>query len=252
MLQQKQFRILLIGDNCIDEYQYGDVDRISPEAPVPIFKYQYSIEKPGMAGNVRQNLINLNCHVDFLTGKPNKKVRLIDTKSHYHITRIDYDVKSDPVDLTLCHSDYDAVVVSDYNKGSVSYETIDHLQEKFTCPIFVDTKKKQGDRFNHCFLKINKLEYDHLETANDKLIVTRGSRSVLYFENKNLIEEYQVPNIPVFDVCGAGDTFLAALTYAYLDTTDIDQAIKFAVRASSISIQHFGTYAPTLEEIKCA
>ncbi len=36
---QKPFQILLIGDSCIDEYQYGTVDRISPEAPVPIFKY---------------------------------------------------------------------------------------------------------------------------------------------------------------------------------------------------------------------
>jgi len=51
----KPFQILLIGDSCIDEYQYGTVDRISPEAPVPIFKYLRSEEKPGMVYNVRNN-----------------------------------------------------------------------------------------------------------------------------------------------------------------------------------------------------
>ena len=37
--QQKKFNILLVGDNCIDCYQYGTIDRISPEAPVPVFKF---------------------------------------------------------------------------------------------------------------------------------------------------------------------------------------------------------------------
>ena len=57
---QKPYQILLIGDSCIDEYQYGTVDRISPEAPVPIFKYIRSEEKPGMVFNVRNNLEKLD------------------------------------------------------------------------------------------------------------------------------------------------------------------------------------------------
>ena len=35
--QQRQFKILLVGDNCKDIYQYGTIDRLSPEAPVPVF-----------------------------------------------------------------------------------------------------------------------------------------------------------------------------------------------------------------------
>ena len=38
--QQKKYKILLIGDSCVDEYHYGSTDRISPEAPVPVFKYK--------------------------------------------------------------------------------------------------------------------------------------------------------------------------------------------------------------------
>jgi len=36
--QRTKYKILLIGDSCIDEYHYGSTDRISPEAPVPVFQ----------------------------------------------------------------------------------------------------------------------------------------------------------------------------------------------------------------------
>ena len=58
------------------------------------------------------------------------------------------------------------------------------------------------------------------------------------------------PTVEVSDVCGAGDTFLAALVYRYIESKDIIDAIEFAVRASSITVQHLGNYAPTLEEIQ--
>ena len=54
--QQKSFKILLIGDACNDTYTYGYVNRISPEAPVPVFEPHYTIHHDGMAGNVRKNL----------------------------------------------------------------------------------------------------------------------------------------------------------------------------------------------------
>ena len=53
-------------------------------------------------------------------------------------------------------------------------------------------------------------------------------------------------------MCGAGDTFLAAVAYSYLETGSIEEAIKFAMRASAVTVQHVGVYAPRLEEIKHA
>ena len=50
MEQQKPFKILLIGDLCQDVYQFGTVDRISPEAPVPVFIRDHEQTNPGMAG----------------------------------------------------------------------------------------------------------------------------------------------------------------------------------------------------------
>jgi sugar/nucleoside kinase (ribokinase family) len=60
---------------------------------------------------------------------------------------------------------------------------------------------------------------------------------------------YVAPRVEIADVCGAGDTFLAALAYKHLLTRNMDQAISFAIKASTVTVQHIGVYAPTLEEI---
>ena len=50
-------------------------------------------------------------------------------------------------------------------------------------------------------------------------------------------------------MCGAGDTFLAALVVEYLKTYSIEKAIEIANIAASITVKHIGVYAPTWEEI---
>ena len=62
-VQQTKYRILLVGDVCLDIYWFGVVDRISPEAPVPVFQYKYTEQHAGMAGNVSLNLETLGCEV---------------------------------------------------------------------------------------------------------------------------------------------------------------------------------------------
>jgi bifunctional ADP-heptose synthase (sugar kinase/adenylyltransferase) len=176
--QQKQFTILLIGDYCTDIYQYGTVDRISPEAPVPVFKFNYEEQRPGMAGNVYQNLIALGCDVQFLHGNTSIKTRLIDSRSKQHIVRIDNDVVSMPLELeTDVPPVYDAIVISDYNKGTVSYELIEKLKHQ-GIPVFIDTKKTDLARLEGCYVKINSLEYSLAKTFPTELIVTTGKDGV--------------------------------------------------------------------------
>jgi sugar/nucleoside kinase (ribokinase family) len=55
--------------------------------------------------------------------------------------------------------------------------------------------------------------------------------------------------VEVSDVTGAGDTFLAAFAYQYLNTKNLLQSTQFAIAASAVTVQHFGVYAPTLKEI---
>lgn len=245
---RKKFRILLIGDSCIDTYIYGMVRRISPEAPVPVFEPVSEITMGGMADNVNKNLKTLGCDVDFLHGQISKKTRLIDQRTKQHIVRIDQDAISHPLEFdSAIPNIYDAIVISDYDKGTISYEVIEELINSVTVPIFVDTKKTDLQKLNGCYIKINDLEHRLLKTMPDPewLVVTHGDCGASW-------NGWQCPaqKVEITDVTGAGDTFLAALCYQFLVTNDLQKAIEFANRAAGITVQHLGVYAPTAEEIQ--
>jgi bifunctional ADP-heptose synthase (sugar kinase/adenylyltransferase) len=247
--QQKKFNILLIGDACEDTYTYGYVNRISPEAPVPIFEPHYTIHHDGMAGNVCKNLEALGCDVNFLHGAVSKKNRLIDQRTKQQLLRLDKDAISEPVTFeTAIPPIYDAIVISDYNKGTVSYELIEELAKEVDVPIFVDTKKTDLARLSGCYVKINALEKSRATSLPkiDHLIITQGHHGATWNGwgyPAELVGD-------VTDVCGAGDTFLAALAYQFLVTNNMPDAVKFANRAAAVTVQHVGVYAPRLEEIK--
>lgn len=243
---QKKLHILVIGDDCKDIYEYGQVNRLSPEAPVPVFKQIQTEERRGMAGNVCNNLVNLGCTVTFIHGEPSTRTRLIDMRSKQHIVRIDNDVYAEPIiDIEELDLTADAIVISDYQKGTVSYELIETLRKEYTGPIFVDTKKPDLARFEGCFVKINKMEMMLSSSQPSDLIVTLSENGVSYKDRW-----YPAKEIEVVDVTGAGDTFLAALTYSYIVNRDIDIAINFAISASAVTVQHTGVYAPTEDEIE--
>ena len=62
-----QVRALVVGDLMLDEYIWGVVDRISPEAPVQIVEVKRKELRLGGAGNVINNLLTLNCQVDVIS-----------------------------------------------------------------------------------------------------------------------------------------------------------------------------------------
>jgi len=247
----KRFKILLIGDNCKDTYVYGTVNRLSPEAPVPVFQPQHEVVLDGMAGNVCKNLEALHCEVKFFHSEVSEKKRLIDSRSKQHLIRIDQDAKCTPILGAFIETSelnqYNAVVISDYNKGTVPSTLIDWLRKEYKGPIFLDTKKTDLAKFNGCYIKINQLEKNLAKTLPDDewLIVTKGEQGAEYLGHTLKPEMSD----DVIDVCGAGDTFLAALVYRYLDTKDIRKAIIFANRAAGLTVQHVGVYAPKLEEL---
>lgn len=242
--QQKQFKILLIGDNCIDVYQYGTVDRLSPEAPVPIFVPTHKEEREGMAGNVYANLKALGCDVTLVCGSASRKTRLIDSRTKQQLLRMDNDYKSIPI-VNVDPTGYDAIVISDYDKGVVSYDLIEKLIES-KLPVFIDTKKTDLERMQGAWVKINELEFSKIKSSCTGLIVTLGDKGAVIPHHEISLP---APKVEVVDVTGAGDTFLAALAYKWLDTGSISAALFFAIEASSVTVQHFGCYAPTVKEI---
>lgn len=245
--QQSSLKILLIGDSCYDYYHYGYVNRISPEAPIPIFDFDHVTKKRGMASNVYENLKALGAQVHIITSFSENKRRYVDLKTGQQLLRVDEKISSETYEDVIAplYSDYDAIVISDYNKGFLSYEKIEEVIEAFHGPIFIDTKKTDLARFESAIVKINELEYERATSLCSSLIVTRGGKNVSYGNDL-----YYPPKVSVHDVCGAGDTFLAAVAFEYLRKNDMEKAIHFAMKAASITVKHTGVYAPTLQEIE--
>ena len=250
----KKLKVLLLGDDCLDVYKYGTVNRISPEAPVPIFDFNHTISKPGMSSNVFENLVKLGCDVAHITGDMKSvKTRYIDIRTQHQLLRVDEDNISKPIEVGDFLNVYipDCIVISDYNKGALTYDNIKKIINLFEVPIFIDTKKTDLSEFDRIwpsrdlYLKINELEESRATTKSRKTIVTLGKDGARYNDIT-----YPAPHVEVSDVCGAGDTFLSALAYHYTHNKHMPEAIKFAIKASTITVQHLGVYAPSLEEIQ--
>ena len=230
--------ILVIGDSCIDEYRYGDITRVNPEATVPLLSYEKSEERFGMAQNVYQNLIRLGMNAEFHGPEVlSRKIRYIDRRTGNHLLRVDMDVISVPYAPKQTY-DYDAIVISDYNKGFITEEVILEVRNRFSGPIYMDTKKTNLSKFKDIYIKINQRElYESTSMPErDKLIVTYGARGCGYMDNI-----YPVKAIEVVDVCGAGDVFLAAMVVKHLETGDMNIALPFANEKAALSCQSLGT-----------
>ena len=245
MQLQKQLKILLIGDSCTDEYVYGTCERLNPEAPVPILRFDRKETTRGMAWNVRENLMSFGIEVFILTNSESIiKTRYIDEKSNQHILRVDDEGLCDPMEYELPEDEYDALVISDYDKGFLTAKKIQELVDWFDGPVFIDSKKTKLPK-EKCYLKINESESKLLKGRYNNLIITKGAGGADY--NK---VNYPGEKTKIVDVVGAGDTFLSALVYFYLLCGRIEEAIPYANRAAAIAVQNFGTYVLTENDVK--
>ncbi len=240
------YKILLIGDSCVDEYVYGICTRLNPEAPVPVLDYTRTEMKPGMAANVYENLKAFQLDIEFFTNEEKiVKTRYVDDKYNHQILRVDRHEVLAPLKKSIAADKYDAIVISDYDKGFLPADKLFEIASAATCPVFIDTKKKTVPDKANCFIKVNEMEYKNLLNPPQNIITTMGDKGALY---RGKI--YSSEKVTVFDVVGAGDTFLVALTYFYLSLGSIELAIPYANKASSIAVQHTGTYVLTRGDIE--
>ncbi|MCE1243376.1 D-glycero-beta-D-manno-heptose-7-phosphate kinase [Oryzomicrobium sp.] len=148
-------RLLVVGDVMLDRYWFGDVSRISPEAPVPVVKVERSEERPGGAANVARNAAALGAQVSLLSvvGDDEAGRRLgalmaeesvaaslhadpaIDTTvklrvigRQQQLLRIDFEttpshevLRAKLADFAQRLSGVDAVILSDYGKGGLTH-----------------------------------------------------------------------------------------------------------------------------------
>lgn len=154
-------KVLVVGDLILDRYDYGDVDRVSPEAPVPVLKVEREESRPGGAANVAVNVASLggrpflfgsvggiegeelkemlvSADVRFFPsyhGQTTVKTRFVGPRG-YQLLRVDRENTAPkqldhlpPKVLEETLSESDLVVVSDYAKGVVTRELLEKLEK---------------------------------------------------------------------------------------------------------------------------
>lgn len=250
--------IVVIGDILIDEYIYGTSTRLSPEAPVPVVKFLEKERKLGGAANVYNNIKSLtqdvelvditNCEM-FPFAKSDYPIKQRIYADGHYVTRVDYEEEMDNSDL------YDyvkqnvkdcTVVLSDYNKGTLKnpQRIITALKEN-NCYIIVDPKQDLEVYSGADIIKPNKKEYEEYNTDIDaNMVVTLGKEGYM-------IDGVVYPTIEqdVYDVTGAGDTFLAVMAY-YIDRGNkLEHACRMANIAAGVSVRHKGVYVVQPEDL---
>ncbi|MDO8464672.1 MAG: PfkB family carbohydrate kinase, partial [Gallionella sp.] len=147
-------KILVVGDVMLDRYWFGDVNRISPEAPVPVLKVERIEERPGGAANVARNiaalgaqatllsvvgndeagaclekLLNRHDNISALLHRDNSISTIIKLRAiarHQQLLRIDFETPPSHEVLHAALADFhtqlplaDVVILSDYGKGGL-------------------------------------------------------------------------------------------------------------------------------------
>lgn len=184
--------VLVVGDIILDKYIYGDVSRISPEAPVPVVKIEKEVAAPGGAANTANNISSLGA-MAFLVGvvgnDPSKELLMkeldgkrIDTSgvvvvdsrpttektrvvgNSHQLVRIDYETLQEiPEDaenqlkenLRNAIGKCDIIVISDYSKGLITGSLMAYIKDeagKCGKIIVVDPKPKNAELYRGVYL----------------------------------------------------------------------------------------------------
>lgn len=303
-------KMLVVGDVMLDEYFWGKVERISPEAPVPVVKVEGHSYSLGGAANVALNAYSLGAEPILLgvignddTGKMLKslakkkgivnesifiekgrptilKKRVI--AHHQQVVRVDIE-ETCPISKTTERKiltflkDYKkglcGVIIEDYNKGLLTKDLIKKIisfTSKRNIPVVVDPKFEHFfDYENTTLFKPNLTELESVNgkklTTDDEIIkslrrlqkrikakailLTMGERGMVLIEKGRRPYYVKPHTLDVFDVTGAGDTVITAVSMAIVAGFDLRIATRFSSIAAALEVTKLGAAPVTPEEI---
>jgi D-glycero-beta-D-manno-heptose-7-phosphate kinase len=307
--------ILVLGDLGVDKYTFGEVKRISPEAPVPVLEVEKEWNKLGLAANVSDNLMSLEvastlCGVigddqraslveHLLEERGLKTWGLIRDPSRHttykervttatqQICRVDYETKEFIDEQTLNRvtsridgfsADHSGLIIEDYGKGLFSEKLCQRVIASFKergLISAVDPSRSTPPSWykGATFLKPNKLESHmmvealgyfkerKLETiaqilvdklSLEKIIITLGPDGMAMLDTKLGSDLRIIPTAAneVFDVSGAGDTAIAAITSALLTGASLEEAAWVGNCAAGVVVRKRGTALCSMDELK--
>lgn len=249
-------RALVIGDAIIDQYHFGRVDRMCPEAPVPIFLEDYSRAETrrGGADNVAHQLEVLGCQVSTVFPM-RRSVKHRYFAGHHLVFRRDSDSTETPskqafedvrTHLAWAH----VVVLSDYAKGFLTPELCQAVMIRGV-PVVVDPKGSDWSKYEAALaLCPNSKELTELPVGHRTVIFEkRGPEGIRLWYCNGDSEDFPATAKQVYDVTGAGDT-VTALVAAVLGTgASIESAAQIANHAAGVVVGKLGTAVCTKQEL---
>jgi D-glycero-beta-D-manno-heptose-7-phosphate kinase len=307
--------ILVVGDLGVDKYTFGEVRRISPEAPVPVLEVQKEWNKLGLAANVSDNLNSLEvastlCGVIGDDSRANLVEHLLEerglktwglvrdssrhttykervTTATQQICRVDYETKdfiSEEIGRRVStriqefSENHSGVIIEDYGKGLFSEVLCQKIIKDFTekkLLIAVDPSRstppqwykgatllKPNRQESHMmvealgYFKERKLEtiaqilVDKLQL--EKVIITLGADGMAMLDTKLGGELKIIPTAAneVFDVSGAGDTAIAAISSSLIAGASLEEAAWVGNCAAGVVVKKRGTALCSMEELR--
>jgi rfaE bifunctional protein kinase chain/domain len=303
-------RLLVIGDLVLDEYVWGEVERVSPEAPVPIVHVRDETVMLGGAANAARNVVALGGSVECCSvigrdaagrriaqllkdlgidpaglvqveDRPTTRKTRIIARSQ-QVVRFDRETFDPPppaagrellAAIARAAPRVKGVIVEDYGKGVLSRRIARASMQLFQdaqLPVAVDPKADLSHYRGAQLLKPNLREAEELAgirvrseedlqriamrlrrlTGGASVVVTRGNDGMSLFEDDG--PGLRVPTVPreVFDVQGAGDTAIAALTLALRAGGTLLEAAVIANAASGVVVGKVGTATASADEVK--
>jgi len=302
--------ILVLGDIIVDHFIWGSVSRISPEAPVPVVDVTHENLLLGGAANVLHNLYAQNSRASLcgligndamgdhlLTllaelGSPAAgivrtadrptilKTRIV--AQHQQVVRFDREKTGSPSPeqmAEICRfiddnlDSFDAIIVSDYNKGMINLPVMDHLRSRLKgrhIPLIIDPKPQHPERFIGATIITPNLHEaermadmaikseEDLQTAalilqeklaSDAVLITRGEAGMALYQKGHPL--FTIPTMAkeVYDVTGAGDTVIATLALGLAVGLSAADAATIANFAAGIVVGKVGTATASTAEL---
>ncbi len=296
-------KVLVVGDVMLDRYWHGDSGRISPEAPVPIVKVSKFEDKAGGAANVAKNIARLDGKVGLLglIGEDESgqilesilnderidsqlvsvcdlptiaKMRVI--SRHQQVVRLDLEEKFTEQHsqlllnrLKLVLEQYDFVLFSDYDKGSLSLiQKMIQAVKAAGKTVLIDPKSSDLNQYRGAdYITPNLNEFklaggqtDSEQSLTDsarQLIKDAGVAAMLLTRSEqgmSLISanekyDYSAQQLEVSDVTGAGDTVIATLAVMLGAGMQPKDAVEVANLAAGIAVSKLGAATVSPEEL---
>jgi rfaE bifunctional protein kinase chain/domain len=281
-------RVLTVGDVMLDRYWFGDVERISPEAPVPVVKVGRHEERLGGAANVARNVAALGAQAGLLSvlgdDEPGLALRRLLSGSgisgHLHahaslattvklrvlsrqqqMLRIDFEQQPDGEILAAHLSEferllpaYDLVILSDYGKGGLTHIVrMIEIARAAGRPVLVDPKGDDYSRYaGATVLTPNRAELREVvgRWKSEADLAERAQKLRRDLRLQALLLTRSEEGMTLFtDVSGAGDTVIAVLGTMLAAGRPLREAVELANKAGGIVVGKLGTATVSYEEL---